>query len=273
MSHPVPLRDFALFVYHLGVIQIPVLACFDDAALSKLFAPLQTTSASVATYTYLSAFGGSFRASSQRVLVNLFFGALIVKLSVPVVQNMLSKTQKMNFSFDKLRLVSTYGAFGVVNEERIELIVEAADNINGPWKEYSFKVKPGDVMRTPRWISPYHFRLDWQMWIASSAGGIERSPWIHNFLLKLLQQDKSVLRLLEYDPWALSGSKPRYIRVEKYRYKFAPPRKSNRTVEHSQDDDVEPYWTREYVGKYVPRQGIVTEEMLSELVKKQQRKP
>jgi len=32
------------------------------------------------------------------------------------------------------------------------------------WREYEFKVKPGDVARRPPWISPYHYRLDWLMW-------------------------------------------------------------------------------------------------------------
>jgi hypothetical protein len=53
-------------------------------------------------------------------------------------------------------------------------------------KEYNFKVKPGDAQRQPRFISPYHERLDWQMWIASQSGGIDRSPWLMSFLLKLL---------------------------------------------------------------------------------------
>ena len=71
----------------------------------------------------------------------------------------------MNGSFDKLRLASTYGAFGTVSETRNELIIESSNDIGGPWKEYQFKVKPGDVYRPSPWISPYHHRLDWQMWI------------------------------------------------------------------------------------------------------------
>jgi len=84
----------------------------------------------------------------------------------------------MNGTFDKLRLCSTYGAFGMMAERREELIIESSTNIEGPWKEYNFKVKPGDAQRRPRFISPYHERLDWQMWIASQSGGIDRSPWL-----------------------------------------------------------------------------------------------
>merc|ERR1711957_1097373 len=67
---------------------------------------------------------------------------------------------------------------------------------SGPWTEYQFKVKPGDVTRRPPWISPYHHRLDWQMWIAFH-GTIENSPWMLRFLLLLLQEDEEVLGLLK----------------------------------------------------------------------------
>ena len=37
---------------------------------------------------------------------------LLAYLSIPVVQNLLSAKQMMNTSFDSLRIVNTYGAFG-----------------------------------------------------------------------------------------------------------------------------------------------------------------
>ncbi len=102
----------------------------------------------------------------------------------------------MNASFDPLRLVNTYGAFGTVDEIREEFIVSAASDLKGPWKEYPFKVKPGDVFRRPRFISPYHYRLDWQFWIASTVQHLNRIPWIYHFLFKLLEQDPDVLGLM-----------------------------------------------------------------------------
>ena len=176
----------------------------------------------------------------------------------------------MNASFDPLRLVNTYGAFGVVEEERIELVVESAINYEGPWKEYQFKVKPGDVYRKPRWISPYHYRLDWQMWIAGCSGGIDRSPWMYTFLYKLLERDPKVLELIEHDPWSNDQESeekhakeeneqsennvfPKYIRVEKYKYKF-----------NKGNGNGQPYWERERIGKYFPLQGIASMEALKD---------
>ncbi len=47
-----------------------------------------------------------------RRVVNISLGILIGYLSIPVVMNLLSSRQVMNTSFDPLRIVNTYGAFG-----------------------------------------------------------------------------------------------------------------------------------------------------------------
>lgn len=47
-----------------------------------------------------------------RKLSLFFLGLLLVYLSIPVVQNLLSSKQMMNTSFDSLRIVNSYGAFG-----------------------------------------------------------------------------------------------------------------------------------------------------------------
>lgn len=258
---------------------LPAVFCLDDAFLSRLFIPVHTTSASVAAYMHLAGATAGAGVPFGRQLANFLFGTLIGTLSIPVVQNLVAKRQLMNASFDPLRLVNTYGAFGVVNKDRVELIVESAEDINGPWKEYEFKVKPGNVMRRPRWISPYHYRLDWQMWIASSCGAVERSPWMYSFLLKLLQQDPEVLKLLACDPWANEAKEkagtrkegdtdskqqkgytdvvPKYIRVQKYKYAFNPKSDGIKAKP-------KPYWIRERVGAFFPRQGVATKSSLSQ---------
>lgn len=47
-----------------------------------------------------------------RQVVNISLGILVAWLSVPVVINLLSSRQVMNTSFNPLRIVNTYGAFG-----------------------------------------------------------------------------------------------------------------------------------------------------------------
>ena len=47
-----------------------------------------------------------------RKAFNASLAVLIAYLSFPVMSNLLSHRQAMNTSFDSLRLVNTYGAFG-----------------------------------------------------------------------------------------------------------------------------------------------------------------
>lgn len=232
---------------------IPALFCFDDKFLSRFFSYGEVAAATAAHN--IDAF---LPASTARRIVSLLFGLLIARLSVPVVKNLLAKQQLMNGSFDPLRLVNTYGAFGTVNEEREELVVSSAMDAMGEWKEYEFPVKPGDPEKRPRWISPYHYRLDWQMWIASAMGSISRSRWMYTFLTKILEGDQHVIKtLLAKDPW--EGLTPKYIRVDRYRYKFSP--KSN-------DGTKGPYWDREFLGRWYPTQGVTTLDSLkSELAR------
>ena len=56
---------------------------------------------------YPSSIGYYIRQASS-----VFLGLLLAYLSVPVVQNLFSTRQMMNTSFDSLRIVNTYGAFG-----------------------------------------------------------------------------------------------------------------------------------------------------------------
>jgi hypothetical protein len=225
---------------------VPAITCLDDAVLGRLFSLTWKEMASHATYMA--------RVSWSRQLVSLLFGVTIAALSLPVVKNLRSKQQLMNASFDPLRLVNSYGAFGTVDEVREEFIVSAASDLESPWREYQFKVKPGDVMRKPRFISPYHYRLDWQFWIASTIQSIEYSPWIYPFLLRLLEQDPGVLGLLDSDPFEGEPEGPKFIRVDKYRYEFHKPDRLN--------NEEQPYWTRELIGRVFPRQGVATLETL-----------
>jgi len=240
---------------------VPAILCLDDVFLVNNMSSFaqKVMIGTPMTSSFVSSLNtGSMQllhTPMPRKLVSFAFFILMAKLNIKVVQNLLSRRQLMNASFDKLRLAGTYGAFGVVAEEREELIIESAVDADGPWKEYNFNVKPGDVNKNPRWISPYHFRLDWQLWIAAQTGRIERNPWMLNLLLKLMQQEKDVIGLLESDPWAGSDASPKYIRVEKYKYSY-------------NKEGTSPYWNRERIGRYFPYgQGVLTEAMLKDIIR------
>ncbi|XP_007499344.1 lipase maturation factor 1 isoform X2 [Monodelphis domestica] len=151
---------------------VPSIACFDDAALGFLFGSqpggvkdrvhkLQLEDKPPVRYGCL-----------VRRLVNISLGVLVAYLSIPVVMNLLNSNQVMNSSFNPLRIVNTYGAFGSITKERTEVIIQGtssllANDSSAVWEEYEFKCKPGDLKRRPCLISPYHYRLDWLMWFAA----------------------------------------------------------------------------------------------------------
>ncbi|MCU1436613.1 MAG: hypothetical protein JWR71_3338 [Pseudarthrobacter sp.] len=146
---------------------------------------------------------------------------LLVVLSYWPLRNLISKGQLMNASFNRWQLVNTYGAFGTVTRQRIEIVVEGTLDADpdeaADWREYGFKGKPGDVRSLPRQWAPYHLRLDWLMWFLPLRTVHEE--WFYAFLGKLLEADPRTLRLLREDPF--DGEPPHWVRVNSYLYRFA----------------------------------------------------
>jgi hypothetical protein len=149
---------------------------------------------------------------------------VIALLSIQPVFNMLSPRQIMNTSFDPLDLVNTYGAFGSVGRERLNVVFEGTmdetpdDKAN--WKAYPYKGLPVDLDKRPPLIAPYQLRLDWQMWFAAMSSPGEYS-WTLNLVWKLLHNDPGAVGLFADNPFP--GKPPRYIRAVLYRYSFAQP--------------------------------------------------
>jgi lipase maturation factor 1 len=253
----------------------PLLFGFDDAFWSSVLGlGGLTAKASIAQYS-LSCVGGGGKIGSIvrsitgaggtfRGIIHLVMGAGLARLSVPVVRNLLDKNQLMNGSFDKYGLVSTYGAFGVVTEGRSELVIKASNEETGPWEEYSFKVKPGDVNRRPRWCSPYHHRLDWCMWMAG-LGGEGKAGWVKELLRGLVEGRGEVMGLLgeqsqEVKALYENGGGPKFIKVDEYMYEFdygedmGPP-----SVSGWERGKV---WRRKFVRKWTPKQGVYNRDDL-----------
>ncbi|GAB3083530.1 lipase maturation factor family protein [Isoptericola nanjingensis] len=153
--------------------------------------------------------------------------ALLAALSVRPAVNLASSHQRMNASFEPLRLVNAYGAFGSVTRRRDEVIVEGtlADE-PGPddWREYGFRGKPGDVGRRPPQVAPYHLRLDWVLWFVPLGAP---APWLPTLCRRLLEADRATLRLLRHDPF--DGAKPRWVRMRLFRYRYTTPEERRRS--------------------------------------------
>ena len=170
------------------------------------------------------------------------YAVVVLLLSINPVMNMLSTTQIMNTSFDRLHLVNTYGAFGSVGKERHEIVFEGTRD-DPPtdatqWKEYDFWCKPGTPTRRPCIIAPLQPRLDWQIWFAAMSRA-DRYPWTVHLMWKLMHNDPGALSLLSTNPFP--DAPPLYIRAAYYKYEFAPP---------GNPDGL--WWNRTYLGEWLP---------------------
>lgn len=214
----------------LNVMTIALaVAAFDDAMLDP-FVPVDPP--------VLVAAPGWHQAAVVVVAV------VVVVLSWRPVRNMASPGQLMNSSFDPLHLVNTYGAFGSVTKQRLEVVLEGTDDAEpGPdtvWREYELKAKPGDPRRRPRQIAPYHLRLDWLMWFVALPGR-SHHRWLVALVVKLLHNDRATLRLLGHNPFP--ERPPALVRVRLYRYRFTTPEERRRTGD---------WWVRTPAGELLP---------------------
>jgi hypothetical protein len=204
------------------------LVCFDDTWLQRLV-PRRWHQARPAQTPPLP---------TSRRLVTLVLAVAITLLSVGPVTNLLSSEQAMNTSFDRLHLVNTYGAFGSVGKSRDEVIIQGTlDPSPGPesqWEDYELPCKPGRIDRRPCIITPYHLRLDWQIWFAAMQR-VDTNPWLIHLVAKLLHGDPGARKLLAHDPF--DGRAPTAVRLSLFRYRFT----------ESGDD----WWTREYRRPYL----------------------
>jgi predicted DCC family thiol-disulfide oxidoreductase YuxK len=137
-----------------------------------------------------------------------------------------------------LHIVSGYGLFAVMTTSRHEIVIEGSDD-GVDWREYEFPYKPGDVARGPRWNIPHQPRLDWQMWFAA-LDDPRRLRWFSRFLQRVLENEPTVIALLEKNPFP--DKPPVYVRARFYDYTFADSGERAKGL----------WWDRRLLGLYFP---------------------
>ena len=213
---------------------IPALACFDDTFWSRVLPKCPVRGATAAE--------AASEPSPTMQRASWVLAAIVGLLSIRPVVNIISPNQIMNTSFDPLDLVNTYGAFGTVGRERLNVVFEGTDaevpNGRESWKAYPYRALPVALDRRPPQIAPYQPRLDWQMWFAA-MGAPDQYPWTLHLIWKLLHNDSGALSLFGANPFP--NRPPRYVRATLYRYRFAKP-----------DNPEGKWWDREALGLWLP---------------------
>jgi len=195
---------------------VPALACFDDGFWARILPSSLVRRAEAAA--------GRAEVSKPMQTTAWVVTAVVAVLSIQPALNIISPGQIMNTSFDPLDLVNTYGAFGSVGRERMNVVFEGTLDENPSeqthWKPYLYKGLPVALDQRPPQVAPYQLRLDWQMWFAAMASPAQY-PWTLNLVSKLLHNDPQALGLFAQNPFP--NQPPRYIRAVRYRYTFAKP--------------------------------------------------
>ncbi|WPU92765.1 lipase maturation factor family protein [Mucilaginibacter sabulilitoris] len=228
---------------------VPALACFDDSFWSRLLPRVLVRKAEAAA--------GNAQPSKTSVITSWCVAGVISLLSIQPAMNLLSPGQVMNTSFDPLDLVNTYGAFGGVGQERLNVIFEGTMDNNPTnetnWKPYIYKGLPVELNKMPPQIAPYQLRLDWQMWFAAMSSPNEY-PWTLNLVWKLLHNDPGAISLFAGNPFA--GKPPKYVRAVLYRYRFV-----------NSNNKQGLWWSRERIDIWLPAMST-TDPRLIEFLKK-----
>lgn len=213
---------------------IPALACFDDGFWAKILPKRLVKKAENAALKE--------ETSQPMSTAAWIVTAVICLLSIQPMLNMLSPGQIMNTSFDPLNLVNTYGAFGTIGRERMNVIFEGTTDIHPDeqtkWIPYVYKGLPVYLDKKPPQVAPYQLRLDWQMWFAAMASPSDY-PWTLNLAYKLLHNDPKAVGLFANNPFP--NRPPRYIRAMLYRYTFAKPGNA-----HGR------FWNRQRISLWIP---------------------
>eukprot|EP00977_Amphora_coffeiformis_P028271 scaffold34921_cov162-Amphora_coffeaeformis.AAC.5 len=95
-----------------------------------------------------------------------------------------------------------------------------------------------------------------RMWLAANLRQPYRSEWIYPFMIKLLKSDPDTIDLIEHDPFEQSLERPKYVRIDAYRYSFYKPKRGERSPA---------YWERKFLRQIFPSQGLATIDDLTTL--------
>ncbi|NXX35190.1 LMF2 factor, partial [Nicator chloris] len=153
---------------------------------------------------------------------------------------------RMFGAVERFQLVNSYGLFrrmtGVGG--RPEVILEGSYDGHS-WTEIEFMYKPGNVSAAPAVVAPHQPRLDWQLWFAA-LGPHQSSPWFSALVLRLLQGQPDVIRLVQTDEsrYPFHGRPPTFLRAQLYKYWFTAPNEGS--------PGAAPWWRRQHVQEFFP---------------------
>ncbi|XP_014237440.1 lipase maturation factor 2-like [Trichogramma pretiosum] len=182
------------------------------------------------------------------IIVTFWFTLSIVpyiqSVNPKLSSNLPTELKKIHAKLDSFHLVNSYGLFKKMTGAtgRPELIIEGSNDISGPWKEYHFLYKPGNVNNSLPFVAPHQPRLDWQMWFAT-MGSYHQNPWLMSLAYRILNGQPEVLALMNENQNPFRQHPPKYLRAYLYNYTYTVPLKGKK---------LNSWWVRERKNEYLP---------------------
>eukprot|EP00794_Sanderia_malayensis_P009003 gene9003-9965_t len=164
---------------------------------------------------------------------------------------------KWHKNVDRYQVTNAYGLFRSMTGVggRPEIIIEGSNNINGPWKEYDFRYKPGKLAALPSFLIPHQPRLDWQMWFAALSN-YQYNPWFISLIDKLLRGNEDVLALLGANPFP--DRPPMFIKSTLYSYHYTKLPRNTTSISDgiAKSRKIKRWWKRNKPAEYTPPLSI-----------------
>ena len=133
-----------------------------------------------------------------------------------------------------------FDLFGLVRRELPVIVFQGSDD-GVHWREFDNRLNPGALDRPCRFAAPYHYYLDFLMWLSSELRWDANRGWLEQLMHGLLSGNPATYGLFRYAPFTPEHP-PKYVRGVRYTYRYTDA--STRATGQ--------WWTREPLGPWSP---------------------
>jgi hypothetical protein len=139
--------------------------------------------------------------------------------------------------------------FGQVRKTHRVIVFEGSDD-GVAWSEFDNHLAPGALDRPCRFVAPYHYHLDFLMWLSGDVEWSISPGWLKQLVFGLLSGNAPTYRLFRCSTFAPERP-PKFVRGRRYVYRYA----DSTTRAQGQ------WWIREPDGMWCPtatlRDGVL----------------
>ncbi len=248
--------NFGYFNLLTAVLCIPLLDCFAtifDLSIPELYESPRAIATSLVAVVVLTG-GLLYLPLDSWCSRGWTFWPIHLKVRNPLLRCLIGFYRLLS----PFRIVNAYGVFPPQCAPAVRWlpVIEGAGE-DGIWREYTYRYIPSSASSPPRFVAPYHPRLDHGIFyeayglntrfLTSALQG--RNPYrsqtcsdVDRLLQRILEGDAPLLKLFGINPFPDAGRPPKQMRVRCFLYQPA-------TIAHRRATGE--WWVRRCVGLHV----------------------